>query len=293
VNVSQQAACSRLFSSSVLREMAVLGKSALFARLVPQSLVLNVFNKSARVRDAFEAAFDMLRAVEYRDEYIYKAALTHKVLLGKHSLRTASMLSEFRVGDCKADLAIFNGTATVYEIKSERDTLTRLMKQLDAYRRVFASVYVIAGENHVASVMGIAPQDVGVLQLSKRYRISTVRQAVDDPERLCSITILDSLRVSEAADILSLLGLKVPTVPNTMLRSELQKVFAKIEPSVLHSAFVATIKKTRDLSALSELVDSLPPSLHAAALSLSLRKTERQKLLSAVNTPLDEALHWG
>ncbi|MEI9986083.1 MAG: sce7726 family protein [Aliidongia sp.] len=53
-------------------------------------------------------------------------SVTQKILMGKHSLRTASMLNEFRAGSCKADLVILNGTATVYEIKSERDSLTRL-----------------------------------------------------------------------------------------------------------------------------------------------------------------------
>lgn len=272
--------------------MASKGRSALFARLAMQSLIPDGYCTGVKVRDAFDAAFDMLRTVERRDEYVYKAALTHKVLLGKHSLRTASMLTEYRVGDCKADLAILNGTATVYEIKSERDSLARLSRQLNAYRKVFASVYVIAGENHVASVIDLAPNDVGVLQLSRRHQISTVRPAVDSPERICPLTVLDSLRIDEAQEILSLLGIVSPAVPNTLMRAELRKIFTGIAPGSLHSAFVATLKRTRDLSSLGELVDSLPLSLQAAALSIPLRKTEHQKLLSAVNTQLDEAIHW-
>ena len=108
----------------------------------------------------FDAAFATLRQSGLRNEYVYKAALTHRVLMDKHSLRTACMLSEFRVGECKADIAILNGTTTVFEIKSERDLLMRFERQIDAYRRVFASVYVIAGENHVEAVLRAAPLDV-------------------------------------------------------------------------------------------------------------------------------------
>jgi hypothetical protein len=63
----------------------------------------------------------VLKRSGLRDKYVYKAALTQRVLMGKHSLRTACMLSEFRVGDRKADITILNGTTTVYEIKSDRD----------------------------------------------------------------------------------------------------------------------------------------------------------------------------
>src|SRR6267154_2290198 len=132
LTAEQLAAISRLFSSSVIREMARKGKSPLFARLASQSLLPSSLPERTPVQDFFEAAFSLLKREGYRHEYIYKAALVNKILLGKHSLQTASMLNEFRVGECKADLAILNGTATVYEVKSERDSLVRLRKQITA-----------------------------------------------------------------------------------------------------------------------------------------------------------------
>src|ERR1700733_7412125 len=179
----QTAAISRLFSSCVIRELARKGRSPLFTRLARQSLLLDALSASKRVHDLFDAAFSLLRQEGYRDEYIYKTALTQKVLFGKHSLQTASMLHEFRVGDCKADLAILNGTATCYEVKSERDSLARLQKQVMTYPTVFANVYVIASERHVAGVENTVPQDVGILVLNRRYQISTFREACGTPEQ--------------------------------------------------------------------------------------------------------------
>jgi hypothetical protein len=43
---------------------------------------------------------------------------------------------------------------------------------------------------------------------------------------------------------------------------------------------------------LSNLVAQLPPSLHTAALSLPLRKIDHSRLISAVNTPLQDAMGW-
>jgi hypothetical protein len=288
----QLAAISRLFASSVIREMARKGKSPLFARLASQSLLLESPTASRRVCDLFDSAFSFLKREGYRDEYIYKAALTHKILLGKHSLQTASMLNEFRVGECKADLVILNGTSTVYEVKSERDSLSRLERQVAAYARVFAQVYVIAGENHVSAVIASVPKDVGVLRLNGRHKISTLREAADRPERTSPAAIFDSIRTLEARMILQSRGVSVPVVPNTELNSALRQLFIKLDPHEAHDGMVQMLRKTRNLLPLSDLVAQLPPSLHTAALSVPLRKPDHARLVTAVNTRLKDAMAW-
>lgn len=288
----QLAAISRLFSSSVVHEMARKGKSPLFARLVTQSQVLRSMSLSERVYTVFEAAFSLLKREGYRHEYIYKAALTHKILLGKHSLQTASMIHEFRVGDCKADVAILNGTATVYEVKSERDSLTRLERQIAAYATVFAKVYVIAAESHIRAVANTVPDSVGILCLNSRHQISTLRDAADRPERTSPGAIFDSIRTEEARMILSSFGVSVPRVPNTELHAVLREAFVKLDPIQAHEGMVRVLKRTRNLLPLSALVDQLPPSLQTAALSVPLRKVDHQRLVAAVNAPLMDAMGW-
>jgi len=292
INRSQLSALSRLFSSTVFREMAAKGKSRTFSRLISELSSTGIFKPVARVKDAFEAAYRVLQTSGCRDEYIYKTALTHKVLLGKHSLNTASMMSEFRVGECKADLVILNGTATVYEIKSERDSLTRLARQIDAYKKVFAKVVVIAGEAHAEEVLNSTTSDVGVLVLSKRYRISTLREASDLPERISPLSVLESIRTNEAVNILTRLGIEAPQVPNTLLRAELRKRFEHLDPKAVHFEMVRLLKRTRDLAPLSELLTNLPPSLQAAALTLQINRASEQRLIGAVNTRFREAILW-
>jgi hypothetical protein len=145
---SESAALDRLFSSAVFRKWRRRAFS-LFKRLLGQTRVAGRCDRHATVGEAFDAAFAQLQTIGSRNEYVYRAALTKKVLLGKHSLKTASMLTEVRAGECKADLVILNGTATVYEIKSERDTLARLVNQIANYKRVFATINVIASEEHL------------------------------------------------------------------------------------------------------------------------------------------------
>lgn len=291
-NATQLAVLTRLFSSAVFRELAKKGRSPQFTRLLGLTDIYARSAADATVGDAFDSAFATLQIMGQRDEYIYRTALTHKILMGKHSLRTASMLNEFRAGACKADLVILNGTATVYEIKSERDSLARLANQVENYKRVFASVNVIASESHVKAVLETVPEDVGVMCLSRRYQISVMRDAVDRPDRICPLSVFESLRSAEAAAILKALGVAVPDVPNTQRHAAMRACFAELRPTEVHSQMVRTLKRTRNLAPLSALVDQLPESLHAAALSIPIRRSEHERLVDTVATPLRMAMSW-
>lgn len=273
--------------------MAKKGRSPLFSRLIVESGVAARCEGGATVSNAFDQAFSILKVAGQRNEYIYRAAITKNILLGKHSLRTAAMLNEFRAGTCKADLVILNGTASAYEIKSERDSLTRLANQILNYKRVFASVNVIVSDIHVESVSDVVPADVGIMCLSRGQHVSTVREAVDRPERICPATVFESVRSAEAEAILKALGVAVPKVPNTQRHSVMRELFTQLEPAKLHREMVRTLRRTRSLAPLGELIGYLPASLHAAALSVPLRRSDHDRLVEAVSTSLESAMSWG
>lgn len=287
------AALSRLFSSTVIREMARMGRSPIFARLAAQFQLVDRLEVSGCVYNVFDSAFELLKCYGHRDEYIYKTALVRKILLGRYSLQTASMLHEFRVGACRADLAILNGTATVYEVKSERDSLARLERQIAAYLTVFARAYVIGAKPHINTILACLPSDVGVLALSNRYQISTIREAIDSPERTSPEAIFNSIRTAEARLILEWAGVSVPNVPNTRQRTEFRKLFIELDPVMAHQGMVRVLKKTRNMLRLSEFIAQLPLSLQTAALSVPMRKNDHERLKTAIRTPLKDAMSWG
>ena len=291
-NATQLSALSRLFSSSVFREMAKMGRSPLFARLFAETALPQNILARETVSSAFETVFAVLRMSGIRDEYVYRAALTHKILLGRHSLNTASMLTEFRAGACKADLAILNGTSTVYEIKSDRDSLSRLANQIMNYRKVFAKIYVIAGEAHVQDVIDGVPSNIGVMSLTGRNQIHTVREADERPDLVCPVTIFESLRVNEARTILRNLRVTVPDLPNIELRSAMRECFRRQSPTDVHNQMVRTLKRTRNLAPLKSLLDQLPESLKPAALSIQVRQMDHEHLMKAISTHLDVAMSW-
>ena len=282
----------RFFSSSLLKELATHGNSPSMARLIEESrLVGNVYSED-RIGTLFDQAFRWLRHRRHRHEYIYIAALTEKVLLGTHSLNTATMMKEFNIGRCKADVVILNGTSNVYEIKSERDSLRRLNDQIRAYSRVFAKVNIIVGENHLQEARSLIPDHVGVMVLSDRYQVSTLRSAIEDPGRTDAAAIFDAINQKEAGEILRSLGMIVPEVPNTERYHVLRKMFLDLDSETAHGAMVECLLHTRSLRKLSGFLESVPKSLVPAILSLPLTRRERTRLIYTLRTPICDALGW-
>ncbi|MFF1540685.1 sce7726 family protein [Microbacterium sp. NPDC058269] len=289
---TELAASTRMFSSTVIRELGQTGQSGLLSRLLEQSGIARTLHSSSTVGDAFDQAFKILRRLGNRDEYVYRSAITQKILLGQHNLRTASMLGEARVGMSKADVVVFNGTSTAYEIKSERDSLIRLRTQVTAYAQVFAAVNVVTSPSHVTQVLRQVPEEVGVLVLTDRFTLRTERSAAGDASRTDPLAILDFVRVDEACAILRDLNVEPPRVPNTQMRAALRDLFVELDPARAHDRMVSTLKQSRSRSSAEEYIKSLPMSLRAAMLTLKMNDASERRLRDATRLPIGAALAW-
>ena len=289
----RSAALGRLFSAGVLAELADRERSPMFARLVRESGLDVDPHSSEPISTVFDEAFAQLKHQAHRNEYVYKAAITEKVLFGTHTLKSAAMMTEFRTGHCKADLVILNGTGNAYEIKSERDSLNRLANQIAAYSRVFATVNVFVGDKHFQYVNRILPEHVGILTLSSRYQISRRRQAYDDPKRTDTAAIFQAINQKEAARILKNVGATVPDVPNGRRYMVLKALFLELEPKTAHREMVTCLKDTRSLCSWEDTLMAVPCSLRAAMIATPQTKHERGVVVRALATPISEALVWG
>ena len=114
------AGLARIFTASVIKELVSKGYSAMASRILRESQLLSTLDPKMSLREFFEGLFALLFR-SYRNEYIYKSVIANRVLLGRHSLNTSFMLTEFRAGDCKADVVILNGTCTQNEISQSQE----------------------------------------------------------------------------------------------------------------------------------------------------------------------------
>lgn len=286
------AALARLFSSGVVRELAHKGYSPLVNRLLCESGLSQSLHSVCTLSEVFDQAYGILRRDDARNEYIYKNAIAQKVLLGRHSLNTSCMLTEFRAGACKADVVILNGTSAVYEIKSERDKLDRLERQLYEYLRVFDEVYVITAERHICAVERCIPAEVGILILTDRFTIRDYRSPISNIANVCPEQIFESLQRPEYVGILRQYDVTVPDVPNTRIHAVAKELFMSLTPKQAHDGMVEVLKRTRNPVVLRDFIQSVPDSLKAMAIAVPLTKRERVRFLAALDTELAAVSGW-
>ncbi len=74
------------------------------------------------------------------------------------------------IGEARIDLAIVNGKSLGIEIKSDRDTLNRLPKQIEVYSKVFDRVDIVSGSKLLRSILSSVPDWWGVATVTKSNR---------------------------------------------------------------------------------------------------------------------------
>src|SRR5690606_41194660 len=79
----------------------------------------------------------------------------------------------------------------------------------------------------------------------------------------------DSLRLSEAIDILNELNIDIPDLPNTLMRNAIRGIFTKLNPIDVQSCMIKTLKRTRNLAPLSTLIDRKSTRLNSSHVKIS------------------------
>jgi hypothetical protein len=232
----------------------------------------------------FAAAYRYLLS-DYRNEYVFKNTLANKLVFGRHSPATASLLNEFRVNDSIADTVVINGTSTVYEIKTEYDTLVRLPAQLNDYSKIFDKVYVVTHERAVSAVKAMAFPHVGILLLTGRGTLQVRREASSNIPNLDLRILFMSLRKSEFTRIL-LRHKLLPDVGATKFWAACQQQFAKLPREVAHAEAIFELRLRTTGAERVEFLRQLPPCLRLLGFAEPFSRPKRRTLLENLQSPL-------
>lgn len=87
-------------------------------------------------------------------------------------------------GAARVDFAVINGSIHGYEIKSQRDTLSRLPAQAEVYSRALEFVSIVAAENHMQAITKAVPGWWGIWTVVRRHNefaIEALRDAAPNP----------------------------------------------------------------------------------------------------------------
>jgi len=242
-------------------------------------------SQKASLRQWFDFFYKIL-FYEYRCEYVYKNAIANKLFLSRHSLQNSLMTDEIRSAKSRADLAILNGTSTVYEIKSRYDSFDRLHAQLSDYSRVFDRIYIVTTETKAAIAICQTKLPIGVIAMRDDGTLSVLREAESNKANTDPGTVFDCMRRSEfSRAVIEAFG-SFPNAPNSQIYRAAREMFCSLPPSVAHDLMVRHVKTRGKRKPFVDLIIKAPRSLKHACLSFTKSQTMATRIAERLSRPL-------
>lgn len=275
---------SALFSSATYRSLASRRPTEAVERL-QKIIPLAVESGAWSVADAFDIAYEFLLR-HYRNEYVFKNVLVSKIVFGRHKPSTASAILELPLGSSIADVAVFNGTSTVYEVKTDLDSFTRLTSQLRDYSTRVEMVYVVVSERRAASAIRHIPEGVGLMALRRHGSLRVIRPAASNLGHMRSDHIFGTLREREIADILSQHGFRTRAKDPESQWREQREQFSELDVTAAHKGAVDAFRARGEGAQKVATHPSLPRSTRALVYSSHLSGVGMRRLVSRLDDPL-------
>lgn len=273
---------NRVFTRETLGELIAYQNNACFSDCVKRYIP----NPNEMTnQDALSELYNILKR-SYRNEYYYKNTLMNKSLFGVHSLNTATVLSEIPIYTSKADFILVNGTARVFEIKTELDNLDRIEEQITSYYKAFKDVNILTYSENVDSVCKIRKKlsrPIGISVLSKRNTIQRVMDSDEYDGDLEKDQIFRILHKNEYERILSRCGVQVPHVSAFFYHRTCKELFNQLDIDEVYREFVREIK-TRSLCN-REYFDQIPYELRFLAYFMRFDKQKNERLIRFLKMP--------
>ncbi len=100
---------------------------------------------------------------------------------GKDDLKIIPELG-VRHGSARIDIAVVNGVMHGYEIKSDRDTLSRLPEQVEQYSAVFDQVTLVVGKRHLFDAINLVRDWWGITLVKVDENGEVFFQSIREPQ---------------------------------------------------------------------------------------------------------------
>ncbi len=183
-----------------------------------------------------------LSAQESSDQEI-RDALHRKILKRYHCNPKAMVINELGLahGRQRIDIAVLNGFIHGYEIKSSKDTLTRLPQQFAEYKKSLEKITIVSAPNHIDVLMDNAPSWCGLILAKKGSKgavnFTTLRSPKLNPEVEFN-SMAHLLWRKEAVDLLSELG-----ASKDKLKGSKRTLYENLSELISHRELSGYIKK--------------------------------------------------
>lgn len=219
----------------------------------------------------------------YQNEYIFKNTFLNEFLIQEVNTGDTQVFSEFRLGNVIADLAIFNGTSKVFEIKTEMDSAKRLDCQLTNYQQAFNEIYLVLSESRLGDYQHFG-KEIGIIV----YRPNSIekfqvrRKAIPN-YTLDKNTIMRVLHTQEYKDLVKIHFGELPKMTSFNQFEKCRELILQIPNDELNVYFISAMKaRQKDIAFTKKHYREF----NQISLALKLSATERKKLIDQLKSPI-------
>lgn len=110
---------------------------------------------------------------------LIKIELYKKIFSPEHN-HSYIAVPEVSIAGNVADILVTNGDIHIYEIKSKTDSLTRLPKQIETFKKYANKVTVVSHEKFISKLLDKSyMSDVGIISVNDKNKLTIIREAVE------------------------------------------------------------------------------------------------------------------
>ena len=245
-------------------------------------------NQELSIADIFDESFKLLSR-HYANEYIYKNLIIEKLFLKKYDCDKATVLTELREGQRKADCVILNGKSICYEIKTEFDSLQRLDSQLKEYEKLFNEIYVVCAPKFTKKLLDDLPTHIGIIEFNHKLTLKKIRKSNIENFVIDKHLIMQSLRQPEFKMLASQISKTLIDVPNTEIYDYCLSIIENFpNDKKLNKLFIEILKKKRKND--DKTINNFPISLTNAIISYNFLKADLRNLTNIMQLKNGETI---
>jgi len=183
---------------------------------------------------------------QYKNEYIYKNALINKLLLGKYSLNTTTVINELKIKNSVADFVLLNGEIRIFEIKTELDNLQKLEKQIQDYKTFANKIFIVTNSKYINTLIKLYnDKNIGIIEYTDKKTLKEIKPAIEDNSNLNHEVLFKSLRKKEYLELVNDYFGYVPNIPNTLIFKECLKMIKTIDVNIFQKLVLKQLKKRK------------------------------------------------
>jgi hypothetical protein len=235
---------SKLFNYAFFQKICKNDNIDKEKELLELSGILKHFKKSPTYSEIISLLYLHFKDI-YRCEYIYKNEVIKEIYKRKkQTFKDVVILNEFGINFSKADFLAVNGHVTIYEIKTDLDSLSRLDGQIEDYLKVAQYVNIVTSPKFVKELSGHLPSNVGILVFNEKNKLEVYREAILNINIDMEV-VFSCLNSQEHRKIIYDKHILVPQVPNTQFYSTYLSLFKEIEINEAYDYFIQQLKNRR------------------------------------------------